>query len=60
MSTGPAGGGNENLKYTLMVGAALIGGMAYVSEERMSHRAEKLKWRYKKIAQAVLIGQLDA
>ncbi|XP_028276976.1 apoptosis-inducing factor 1, mitochondrial isoform X2 [Parambassis ranga] len=43
MSTGPAGGGNENLKYTLMVGAALIGGMVYAirTVKQDQHRYEE-------------------
>lgn len=32
MSTGPVGGGGDNMKYALLVGAAFAGGLSYVSK----------------------------
>lgn len=32
MSSGPVGGGGDNLKYALLVGAVSVGGLVYVSE----------------------------
>lgn len=32
MSTGPVGGGGDNLKYALLVGAVSAGGLLYVSQ----------------------------
>lgn len=36
MSSGLPGGGGDNLKYALLVGAASIGGVAYVSKLGLS------------------------
>lgn len=36
MSSGLPGGGGDNLKYALLVGAASIGGVAYVSKLSLS------------------------
>ncbi|XP_069556632.1 apoptosis-inducing factor 1, mitochondrial isoform X3 [Brachyistius frenatus] len=56
MSTGPAGGGADNVKYALMVGAACIGGLTYAyltvkgDQQRYQERITEIASRSSKTA----------
>ncbi|KAK5622046.1 Apoptosis-inducing factor 1, mitochondrial [Crenichthys baileyi] len=56
MSTGPVGGGGDNLKYALLVGAAFVGGITYAvitirgDQERHMERMAEISSRKQKSA----------
>ncbi|XP_015246949.1 PREDICTED: apoptosis-inducing factor 1, mitochondrial [Cyprinodon variegatus] len=56
MSTGPAGGGGDNLKYALLVGAAFVGGLTYAvvtlkgDQQRHQERLAEISSRRQKSA----------
>ncbi|XP_047234218.1 apoptosis-inducing factor 1, mitochondrial [Girardinichthys multiradiatus] len=66
MSTGPVGGGGDNLKYALLVGAAFVGGITYAvitirgDQERHMERMAEISSRKQKSATKQPATQLHA
>lgn len=66
MSTGPAGGGGDNLKYALLVGAAFVGGLTYAvftlkgDQERYQERIAEISSRKQRSATQIHTEPLAA
>lgn len=66
MSTGPVGGGGDNLKYALLVGAAFVGGLTYAvftlkgDQERYQERIAEISSRKQRSATQIHTEPLAA